>query len=59
MDWYKGTLKSRFSYTIELRKGKPNNRRWILPKEEIIPSGEEMWAALSVMFRKMINLTDV
>ena len=55
-DWYAGVLKSRFTYTIELRKGKPNKRRWILPKEEIIPSGEEVWQALRVMLKKVINL---
>ena len=52
-----GVLKSRFTYTIELRKGKPNHTRWILPKEEIIPSGEEVWEALRVMFRKMVDLS--
>ena len=55
-DWYAGVLKSRFTYTIELRKGTPNDRRWILPKEEIKPSGEEVWEALRVMFKKMIKL---
>ena len=57
-DWYTGVLKSRFTYTIELRRGKHNSTRWILPKEEIIPSGEEIWAALRVMLKKMITLSD-
>ncbi len=57
-DWYNGVVKSRFTYTIELRKGKNHSTRWILPKEEIIPSGEEIWAALRVMLRKMITLSD-
>ena len=58
-DWYSAVLKSRFTYTIELRKGKPENMRWILPKEEIIPSGEEVWEGLRVMFKKMVELSNV
>ena len=52
-DWYKDVLGSRFVYTLELRdKG---NHGFVLPKEQIIPSGEEMWAAMEVVIARLID----
>ena len=52
-DWYYGSLGSRYAYTIELRdKGE---KGFLLPKEQIIPSGEEMWAAMEAVLSKLID----
>ena len=52
-------LKSRFSYTIELRCG-PGGGVDIfdLPPNQIKASGEELWAAQKVMFQKMVDLSN-
>ena len=55
-DWYKGVLKSRFAYTYELRD--TGRHGFILPESEIIPSGEELWEAQRVMFKKMIEVSN-
>merc|ERR1711997_957958 len=53
-DWYKGVLGARFAYTAELRD--TGFYGFVLPKEQIIPSGEEMWAAFEVVIAKMLSL---
>jgi len=53
-DWYKGVLGSRFAFTTELRD--TGNYGFVLPKEQIIPSGEEMWAAFEVVIAKLLSL---
>merc|ERR1719384_1477189 len=53
-DWYKGVLGSRFAYTTELRD--TGLHGFILPKEQIIPSGEEMWAGFEVVINRIIEL---
>ena len=53
-DWYKGVLGSRFAFTTELRD--TGNYGFLLPKEQIIPSGEEMWAAFEVVIAKILSL---
>jgi len=53
-DWYKGVLGSRFAFTVELRD--TGNYGFVLPKEQIIPSGEEMWAAMEVVIAKLLSL---
>ena len=55
-DWYKGVLGTRFSFTTELRD--TGRHGFILPKEEIIPSGEEIWAAFEVVIKRMIQLSE-
>ncbi|KAI1285365.1 Carboxypeptidase B [Halotydeus destructor] len=40
-DWAHGVAKIKYAYTVELRDTGDNG--FILPKEEIIPSGEETW----------------
>ena len=55
-DWYKGVLKSRFAYTIELRCGGLGG--FDLPTNQIKPSGEELWAAQRVVFQKMVDLSN-
>lgn len=54
-DWYKGILGARFVYTTELRDTGRYGFR--LPPEQIIPSGEELWAAFKVQFEKMIEIS--
>merc|ERR1711971_1483630 len=53
-DWYKGVLGSRFAYTTELRD--TGFYGFVLPPDQIIPSGEEMWAAMEVVIAKMLSL---
>ena len=53
-DWYKGVLGSRFAYTTELRD--TGFYGFLLPPNQIIPSGEEMWAAFEVVIAKMLSL---
>ena len=53
-DWYKGVLGSRFTFTTELRD--TGFYGFVLPKEQIIPSGEEMWAAFEVVINKILSL---
>lgn len=49
-DWY-ASLGFRFTYTTELRdKGRYG---FELPEDQIIPSGEEMWAAYEVALNKV------
>ena len=43
---------TRFTYTPELRD---NGYSFLLPPDQIIPSGEEMWEAFRVMFDKVIE----
>ena len=55
-DWYKGVLKSRFAYCVELRdKG---NYGFLLPPQQIKSTGEELWAAQRVVFQKMVDLSN-
>jgi len=53
-DWYKGVLGTRFSFTTELRD--TGLHGFVLPKEQIIPSGEEMWAGFEVVINRIIEL---
>merc|ERR1712227_957305 len=53
-DWYKGVLGSRFAFTVELRD--TGAYGFVLPKEQIIPSGEELWAAMEVVIAKLLSL---
>ena len=56
-DWYKGALGTRYSFTIELRgkSGASEYYGFDLPPEEIIPSGEELFAGMRVVFHKLIQ----
>jgi len=53
-DWYKGVLGTRFSFTTELRD--TGKHGFVLPKEQIIPSGEEMWAGFEVVINRILSL---
>ena len=54
MDWYHAWLGSKYAYTIELRPHLNNIfTNFLLDKEEIIPSGEEMWAAMEVILARL------
>ena len=44
----------RFVYTTELRD---QGYSFLLPPDQIIPSGEEMWAAYEVLMNKVIELS--
>ena len=59
-DWYKGVLKSRFAYTIELQGGFLGFWMFgfLLPPNQIKASGEELWAAQRVVFQKMVDLSN-
>jgi len=52
-DWYKGVLGSRFSFTTELRD--TGRYGFVLPADQIIPSGEEMWAGFEVVINKILE----
>jgi len=54
-DWYKGVLNARFVYTVELRD--TGYHGFVLPPDQIKPSGEEFWAAQRVIFQKMVDLS--
>lgn len=43
----------RYVYTPELREGPVSV--FVLPEEEILPSGEEMWEAFKVFFQQVID----
>ncbi|XP_059087281.1 carboxypeptidase B-like [Tigriopus californicus] len=51
-DWYKGVLGSRFAYTLELRD---QGYGFVLPPQQIVPSGEETWAAIKVLLDKVLE----
>ena len=46
-DWAAGQAHIPYVYTIELRDTGKNG--WILPPENIRPTGEEIWAALKAV----------
>jgi len=48
-DWAKGLGGFKYSYTVEVRD--TGRYGFLLPKEQIIPTAEETWAALQVMAR--------
>ena len=54
-DWYKGVLKARFTYTIELRD--TGRHGFVLPADQIKPSGEELWEAQRVVLQKMVDVS--
>lgn len=51
-DWYKGSLGTRYAFTTELRD--TGYYGFELPPEQIIPSGEELFAGMRVVFEKLI-----
>ena len=50
-DWAKAIANIKYSYLIELR----NEHSFILPTEEIVPTGEENWAAMRVIAREILD----
>jgi len=52
-DWYRGGLGARYSFTTELRD--TGYYGFVLPPEQIIPSGEELFAGMKVVFEKLIQ----
>ena len=52
-DWYRGGLGTRYSFTTELRD--TGHYGFELPPEQIIPSGEELFAGMKVVFQKLID----
>ena len=54
-DWYKGVLKARFAYTVELRD--TGRHGFVLPADQIKPSGEELWEAQRVVLQKMVDVS--
>lgn len=54
-DWAKGVPNITYVYTIELRD--TGRYGFVLPPEQIIPTGEETWAGISVAAREVANAT--
>merc|ERR1711935_1333110 len=50
-DWYK-SLGMRYVFTTELRD--TGRYGFVLPADQIIPSGEEMWAGIQVVIQKIL-----
>ncbi|CAG0886880.1 unnamed protein product [Darwinula stevensoni] len=48
-DWAKGAAGIKYAYTIELRD--TGTFGFLLPPEQIIPTGEETWAAIMAVAR--------
>ena len=55
VDWYLGKLGTRYAFTIELRGKNDSQYGFELPPEQIIPSGEELFAGMKVVFHKLIQ----
>jgi len=55
-DWYKGSLGTRFAFTTELRD--TGRHGFVLPADQIIPSGEEMWAGFEVVIKTLIKAAE-
>merc|ERR1719431_260321 len=53
-DWYK-SIGMRYSFTTELRD--TGRYGFVLPADQIIPSGEEMWAGFEVVIKKIIQVS--
>jgi len=51
-DWYRGGLGTRYAFTTECRD--TGYYGFVLPPEQIIPSGEELFAGMKVVFNKLI-----
>ena len=51
-DWYRGGLGTRYAFTTECRD--TGYYGFLLPPEQIIPSGEELFAGMKVVFEKLI-----
>ncbi|XP_033102550.1 carboxypeptidase B-like [Anneissia japonica] len=52
VDWGYATLKAKYSYVVELRD--TGNYGFVLPEDQIIPSGEETLAAVKELGEKII-----
>ena len=50
-DWAKGVAGIKYSYTIELRDR--GNYGFMLPLSQVVPTGEETWAALRAAVEEM------
>ncbi len=52
-DWTKSVAGVKYVYTLELR---PNDRDWrgfVLVVDQLIPTGEEIWAGIQVIARRV------
>jgi len=54
-DWYK-SIGMRFVFTTELRD--TGRYGFVLPKDQIIPSGEEMWAGFETVVAKVLEVSN-
>lgn len=50
-DWAKGVAGIKYSYTVELRDR--GNYGFVLPTSQILPTGEEIWAAIRAAVQEM------
>ena len=53
-DWAAGVARVPYVYTIELRD--TGKYGWLLPPNNVIPTGEEIWAAVQAMVGKIQQL---
>jgi len=50
-DWAKGVAGVKYSYTVELRD--TGDFGFLLPRSQIVPTGDETWAALKAAVEEM------
>ena len=52
-DWAKAVARIKYSYLIELRDG--GTHGFLLPPDQILPTGQETWAGLHTIATEIIN----
>lgn len=54
-DWAKGKAGIKYVYCLELRPNGNSGNGFLLPTTEIVPTGEETWAGISVVAKAVIG----
>ena len=52
-DWARGVANIKYSFTIELRD--QGQYGWLLPPEQIIPTGEEIWQGIKAGMKVIMD----
>jgi hypothetical protein len=55
-DWSKAIPGIKFVYTMELRPNESSPGGFVLPANQIIPTGEETWAGMKVIAQRVLDL---
>jgi hypothetical protein len=50
MDWVYDIAEAELAWGIELRPGSDDSNGFVLPPDQIVPSGEEQWAGAKWVF---------